>query len=36
MFNLPEYHTCLDVVMVCGFWLFTFAMVIGYIKAFVK
>jgi hypothetical protein len=33
---LPEFHTCLDVVMVCGFWLFTVGMVINYLKAFAK
>ena len=33
---LPELSTCMDIVFVSGFWLFTIAMVINYLKAFAK
>ncbi len=34
--QLPQLHQCLEITMVSGFWLFTIAMVINYIKAFAK
>jgi len=36
MCQLPDLATATNVVMVCGFWLFTVAMVINFLKAFAK
>jgi hypothetical protein len=34
--QLLDFESFLNVTMVCGFWLFTVAMVINYLKAFAK
>ncbi len=36
MIQLPELQTCLNVTMVCGFWLFSAGMVVSFLKAFAK
>jgi hypothetical protein len=36
MLHLPEFQSCLNAVMVCGFWLFTAGMVVSFLKAFAK